>query len=151
MDSDIMLTKELINKTARELGVHKKVVSYLYDFMVEYIHKQTNATDCCSFFLPHLGTMYVKADFIDDFIQDKIKDLEKNPNNIAAKKSKIAYEHKKRALKFYVQNSGRPLSSSFHHRRENIKKWYFNKGKSIEEMQDIQNRVYKNNDDILKD
>jgi len=140
--NDIAFTNEVINRSARELGRTPKEMEYLYKFCVDWIHKQTEATDCCSFKLPFLGTMYIKNKYVQEVISECEAKLERNPEDKASKKRKIAYQYKKDILDNYLKETGRPNSSSHHHKMENILKRSFNYGKKIEEMQDEQNRVY---------
>lgn len=139
---DIAFTKEVINRTARELGVSSKTINYLYKFCLEYLYKQMEATDCCAFDLPTLGTLYIKSDYLNNELQDKISEFTKDPENTRLRKEKLVLEHKQKALDTHIKISNRPLSLSFHHKKERFSLRYFNHGNNIEEMQDIQNTLY---------
>jgi len=142
--TDLMLTNELLNKTAREMKVTPKSMRYLYKFILMYLEKQIDSTDMCAFRFPHLGTMYINEQHVNDVIKDNQAILAKDEKNTAARKKELAYTYKKQQLEKYLENSGRPKGNSPHFKKEKIKSTKVNLGYTIEELQDVQNRIYKN-------
>lgn len=137
-DGDILFTKHILKKTAKDLGVDIKVIEYLYSFCIEYLHKQIEATDCCAFELPNLGILYIKEKFLKEELAAKTEELKKNPKDTVNKKQKIALEHKLNLLNTYKKGRKRSSEESYHVKEDR----YNCQGKSPEEIQDFQNNIY---------
>lgn len=146
-NQDIMFTREIINRTARETGETPKAVEYLYNYMLMYLYKQVEYTDCCAFRFPKLGIIYIKEDYINKKIQELEARISSDPDNIENRKRKIAMEHKKEAIKKYLSQTGRPISECNHYVPEKIFKRFYSHGKPINEMVEVQNRLYREKQD----
>jgi len=135
--SEIAFVKDIVKKTAEDLGVTEYSVERLYIFYALYMNTILNRTDCCAWKIPHLGTLYIKESYIDETLKNiDSSDLQEYNK----RKRKLLLTYKKDALKIYKQRLKRTMEESFHCMPEEIEK---HGNKTLEQIQYLQNTVYE--------
>jgi len=142
---EIYFTKQILNKTARELGFSQKTVAYAYQFFIDYLHKNIESTNCSAFYIPYLGVLYAKEKEITNQYFDKAAELEKDPDNTTVKKQKIALGHKRDLMRKFIMAMDRPLSQSNHHKTERFDRIITRRGWTPEKLQEFQNEIFERN------
>jgi len=143
---DISFTKDIIEKTAKELNITKEAVNYLYTFCIQYMHTQLHSTDACSFHITNLGYLYIDAEYVDKVIEETSAEIEKNGITVELRKRKLNFQHKKKALEIYsqrVKRTYKPKDWSYHYQKDSFDCPELTGGRTKEEMQYFQNRFYE--------
>ncbi|MCA9749976.1 MAG: hypothetical protein KC414_12780 [Romboutsia sp.] len=133
-ESKISFTQDILKEVSNDLNIPEEKVKIVYNSMISYLEFLTTKTDTVSIFIPSLGTMYVKLGYILRRIQElSRKKGDKNYLEIfKAKKNKIdAY------LKELIDN--KYPKKSRHSQKSTIALFSYTDGKSIDEIEEIQN------------
>lgn len=133
-DSQIAFTSDIIEQVSKELKITKEKVEGVYYAMMKYLKYLALETNAVAIFIPSIGTFHIKMKHIIDKIKkldgvsDKIKQLE----IFKSKKSIIdSYVEKVKESPKYVNLR--------HFEYSMINKIVYNNGKTIEEIEEIQN------------
>lgn len=129
--SKIAFTNDIIKEAAKELDISTDKVREVYDAMMTYLKFLTDKTDAVAIFIPHLGTLHVKV----WFIYDRLKAFAKKPEKLELfkKKKEILDKH----LQSHFENSYKGVSR--HIGKNSINRLPYNAGKTLEEIEEIQN------------
>lgn len=143
MTADIMLTEEILRRTARELKLPYASVKWAYKYIVYYIHKTAQETDACAIELPYFGIMYISYEYVKTEYYSAVEALKKDPQNRDLKRRERNFRNKKLAIEEYLETANRPKDYCNHLKEDKIQTPFYSHGKSIPEMSDVQNRLFK--------
>lgn len=134
-NAKISFTKDIIQEVSKELGIKEGKVWSVYKSMMIYLDYLANKTLAVSIFIPHLGTLHVKI----GHVFKKLQQL--NSKKVKNEKMIDVYEEKKRLLDNHIQGlvDKEYKRKSRHCQKSRIAMFGFTDGKSIEEIEDIQN------------
>lgn len=134
-DSKIAFTHDIIEKVSSELNISKTKVEYVYYTMMKYMRYLTLQTDAVAIFIPSIGTLHLKMKHLKDRIKFFKKDETKD------KELKI-FESKLSRIKKYVDELSKVegYTDLRHYEYNLLHKIFYNNGKTIEEIEVIQNK-----------
>lgn len=135
VETKLTFPNEIYKKVASEFDLDERQVKYIYDSYAAEIAHIANYTDAASIKLPHLGVMYVNK----KFVESEIKYLSKTGNDPEKLK---AYKQKKEVIDREIRNYGNKpalMKRCLHVKKSRIANPYFNYGKSLREIEEIQN------------
>lgn len=136
----ITLPGSLYKQVAEEFGIDERAVKYMYDSYISEIIDIANYTDATSIRLPHIGVLYVNK----KFVESEIAYLTKSGTD---DKKLEAYKAKKEIIDKEIRDYGnKPALKKrcLHVKRARIANPYFTSGKTLKEIEDIQNaRIQK--------
>ncbi len=130
--SEISFTNEVLTEVSKRLKMEPKEVKKVYNSLISYLRYLVYETDCTSIFLKHIGTLYfpyreVMRRLKRTVISDKYKELlEKKANKIYNHAGSLEY-----------------VSKSRHLMKPKLKNKHYSNGKSLEEIEYIQNEKNK--------
>lgn len=133
-DSKISFTNDIISEAARELNISESKVRSVYDTQIMYLKYLTDKTDAVAIYIPFIGTLHVKVGYLFKQI-DKYskKESDKDKLSIFQSKKNIIDSH----LQEHIKNSYK--GTSRHLEKNKINRYVYNAGKTMQEIQDIQN------------
>lgn len=132
-EQEIVFTNDIIKKVAKDLEISESKVKAVYDTLFLYLKYLVDFTDAVAIFIPYIGTLYMKVSFLFKKIElYKSDEKYKDKLEIFLKKKVILDEH----IQSTIENK---QSKSRHLSRNNIDKFRYNAGKTIQEIEEIQN------------
>lgn len=143
MQSEVVLTEDVIKKVAKTTGVHESVVTDMVNAHIRYVNQLTLDEEVGGIFLPFLGTMYVSTKLLYKEAQEKKKLL-------AVGEDVPEYSEMLRRLNTLtelvkVNSAGDKFTSKYVQTKiPRINKFY-KTGHTIEKIEDFQNNFVENN------
>lgn len=140
-ETNLTLPNEIYRRVANELGLTERQVKYVYDSYIAELTEIANYTDATSIRLPHIGVMYINK----KFVESEIKYLEnsgKDPEKLKA------FKKKKKVLDIEIKDYGNKASLKqrcLHLKRPRLANTHFTAGKTLSEIEDIQNADFSEN------
>lgn len=131
--SDISFTKEILTEASKNLGVDFRKVELVYNSIIDYLIYLVKHTSTTSVFIPYLGIIYQKLDYLNKFI--RLKSILKTDTQLKTakeKKDKIEEHYNQLVINKYK-------GTSRHTQRELLKMKYYTDGKGIDEIEILQN------------
>tara|TARA_B110000908_G_C10233467_1_gene441892 strand:- start:965 stop:1351 length:387 start_codon:yes stop_codon:yes gene_type:complete len=123
----IKTSKEIIQDTAKQLKVPEHQVQAVYDTIVKYVHLLTKSPNVVAIRLPQIGTLYSKL----SYIVKKVKSS-KHTDTVEL------YKSKESIIKSDIDLNKKNYNNR-HLKRDKIEMKYFNKGMTIEDIENLQN------------
>jgi len=138
-----MSTKELIKKTAKELGISEEKVQGVYDHIVRWTKYQVEKTDNVAIQHQYFGNIHAKKASTDNDLRAMLKRLEDEPDNEDLKETIEAYKGKEKRFNDYIALHNKPLTRTLHGRTD---RRFFKKNlrdSTMDNLQIIQNEQYQ--------
>jgi|AntRauTorcE11897_2_1112592.scaffolds.fasta_scaffold54519_2 hypothetical protein len=130
---EIAFTKDIVDRMEEELDMPREKIEANIDAMIRSMHVRSNEVDCGTMFLPFLGTMYFRVNTVHRLVERLENKGLKLSNVMTNLKNKVKLL---RPMLEYWKDS-EPQA-----RIERIKNSYVNKGKSVKEIEEFQNKKY---------
>lgn len=130
-ETKIAFTNDIIKEVAKELDISNEKVSEVYNAMIGYLKHLIDNTDAVAIFIPHIGTLHIKI----WFLYEKLKKLSKKPEKLKIFQSKKAILDKH--IQEHIDNSYK--GKSRHIEKNTINRLPYNSGKTLSEIEEIQN------------
>lgn len=134
-ETELTLPNEIYRRVANELGLTERQVKYVYDSYIAELTEIANYTDATSIRLPHIGVMYINKKFVESEIM-YLENSGKDPEKLKA------FKKKKKVLDKEIRDYGNKASLKqrcLHLKRPRLANTYFTAGKTLSEIEDIQN------------
>jgi len=133
--TEILFEKELIRKTAKDLGMSESKVQHHLNFMKDHMEDLMNQDDVHSIQLPHVGTMYrnIKA------CSHMVKYIKAFKPEFQTDKKNRAREKSERNIKYLIEKMGEFENFSLHNYRRRLANPYFTCIMKKEELEIFQN------------
>lgn len=130
-ESKIAFTNDIIKEAAKELDMSTEKVQEVYTAMITYLKYLTDETDAVAIFIPHIGTLHLKL----WYLFDRLKKYNKDPEKLSI------YKQKKKNIDVHLQEhiDNSYTGKSRHLERNKIDRMLYNGGKSLPEIEKIQN------------
>ncbi len=137
MKGDIVFGADIIKNVAKELGISEKKVKHVFDFLFLHIRKETRKPDTYSVKLPKVGRLYMMTELYKKTLIDRDK------KDTVSKKARVNHKKEIEKLenfeKMFQEESKGKFLRTIHKKGANIRNFFFNKGKTLEELEIIQN------------
>lgn len=131
---DIIFTNDIIKKVSKELEIPESKVRSVYDTLFLYLKHLVENTNAVAIFIPYIGTLYMKVSFL-------FKKLELYKDNEKYKDKLKIFLEKKKIIDIHIQETiDQSKSTSRHLSKNSIDKFRYNAGKTITEIEEIQNK-----------
>lgn len=130
---DICFTNEIIKEVSKKLNISEKKVEYVYKEIVSYLKYLILKTDAVAIYIPYLGTLHIKLGSVIERLSSKGGLSEDN---------KIIWDLKKDNIEKhldYLSENGGHVRKSRHLQKNRVNLKHYNCGKSLYEIQEIQN------------
>ncbi len=130
-NSKIAFTEDIIKEVAKELDLPKKKIKYLYYTLISYLKYLVSSTSAVAIFIPFIGTFHVKVGFL-------FEKLYTYRNN---KERYDIFKSKKDIIDIFLKDNmyGGYKGKPRHLERSKINHLFYNGGKSIYEIEKLQN------------
>ena len=133
--SDIAFTKDIAELVAKDLGISKESAMYHIKFMVDRIKGLTKNPEILNIQIPHIGYFYLNWKRIEtDY--NHFKKLPKEEMNTSWNRQLKLNEKRLETFKKYFPECNGYIR---HRKRFKLTSPYFNKGKSIQDLEEWQN------------
>lgn len=135
-DKEIAYTEDIAGEVARELGMSEEKIMYHINFMVHWIKTLTKRPTIQNIYIPHIGSLFLNWSKVQSDY-DKFSSLPKakhrngwekrlNDDEIRLEEFKLKFEGEEGYIR--------------HKKRTKITSPFFNKGKSLQELEEWQNK-----------
>jgi len=130
---EIAFKQDVVDRMVEELGMPRDKVEKNLEAMILTMEERSMEPECGTMFLPHLGTMYFRVNTVHRVIEKIIA----NGRNFS--KSMLKFKEKVELIRPMLQywKDSEPQA-----RIERIKNSYLNKGMSVKEIEEFQNKKY---------
>jgi len=132
---DIAFSKDIAEAVALKLGISKSSALKHIDFFVHWVKKLTEDPDIVNISLPSIGSLYVNWTMMKNRVE-LLKSKEEDITEFDKKRISLFESKIKKLEKEFEDNNGH----NRHKRRFKFTSTYYNKGMSIEEMENWQNK-----------
>lgn len=133
-ETKISFTRDIIKEVASELNIDIGKVQSVYDTQIMYLRHLINNTDAVAIFIPFIGTLHIKLWFIFRQIRRFSKKEEDKP------KLDLYLRKKERVGELIETHIEEKYNGRARHlERNSITRYAYNCGKSMEEIEEIQN------------
>lgn len=129
MRKEISFREDVVRDAAAQLGLPEEKVDHVFTFCLKYIKELSKRPDVVSIRLPFFGTLYAKRQDMEETINFKKYPL--------PPMQKIRY---KQVIKM---NNSALESFNLHWRIPKIKNRFLNMGMDLEELENFQNKLAK--------
>ena len=146
----ITSTPSIIEEVAKKLGIKKEKVKAVFDSNISYINSLALDDSTLSIRLPNIGTLYMQRNAVLA-IQKRMGYLKERGKYSLLAKTEATYKSqfdKLKILEKYKEDNNKGKSPMKHFKRSMIKMKYHNGGKTIEEIEEIQNTIAEKNENI---
>ena len=131
MKGDIAYSSDIIKETAKELGIPEEKVQHVLEFLIFYLKKLATSADVFAIYLPELGQIYQSIAYLKStlILFRKKKLLSESEENRVEKISE-----KIEKMESLIEKGYSP-----HKKRSKLRNNYFSTGKSLKELESMQN------------
>jgi hypothetical protein len=132
--SDIAYTKDIAESVANELGLSRQFVEDHIDFIVHWVKKLTQDPDVLTINIPSVGRLYLNWNKVYKYYNNQ-----KNSEDDLKSSRLIAFNLNEKKLESFDKVFGDKKGYNRHRKRSKFSSTYFNKGKSLRELEEWQN------------
>lgn len=135
-DKQISYSSDIIRDATKELGISEDKVKHALEFTIFYIKKLTSIPEVFSIYIPELGQMYLNASYLKHQIGYLGEILKKK--GVLSDNQKTNLQNAENRLK--LLNEALSPGYSPHKKRLKFRNMYFTKGKTVKELEELQNK-----------
>ena len=137
MSSDIIYGEDIVSNVARKLKIPESRVQVVFDFLFWFIRKKSKEPEVFSIKLPKVGKLYLCTEK-----QKKVL-LERDKRDTVSQKQRKGHRASLEKLetfeKIFKEKAGDKYVRTVHKKGANIHNYFWNKGKTFKELEEIQN------------
>lgn len=129
---DIAYSSDIIRESAEELGISEEKVKHVFEFFIFYVKSLMRMPNIFSIYLPELGQIYLNSAYFKHVIgyTEQRKEISESQQE-ALNKAKERLE----TLDSLLESGYSP-----HKKRMKFRNMYFTKGKTVKELEELQNK-----------